>query len=217
MLTTLCVIFIASWATFWMLTHRWTSHRRRVALIDWGRGAGFRLQACGIADLPPPLRLLSDRHPVVEFCLSGRGMKLMQIKGKVPPRREGMPAGPREAVWNVAATQLDHPWQPTGARPSSAPLSILDQFSLSSFPLLGGTERFTVFGTDSEAAAVLARSMARSLLPPDVGLLLHGQWLLLDFSGRPFDELELDRMVALARQLASKLPAPAPIGRPSGA
>jgi len=50
--------------------------------------------------------------------------------------------------------------------------------------------------------------MLRSLLPPDVGLLLHGRHLVLDFSDRPFDAIEFGRMLALADQLAARLPVP---------
>ena len=86
--------------------------------------------------------------------------------------------------------------------------SVLDSFSLSSFPLMGATERFVVFGTDSAAARLISQSMMRSLLPPDIGLLLHRRELVLDFSPRPFDAIEFDRMLALADQLAQRLPAP---------
>ena len=111
-------------------------------------------------------------------------------------------------VWNVVIKGLEAEWPPTGLRPAATARSLLDLYSLSSFPLLGTTERFVVFGTDSATAAKLSRSMARSLLPPDVALLLHGRTLSLDFSERPFDTLELDRMIALADQLAEKLPPP---------
>jgi hypothetical protein len=50
--------------------------------------------------------------------------------------------------------------------------------------------------------------MLRALTPPNVGLLLHGQRLILDFSHRPFDEIELTRMTSLAEQLVAHLPAP---------
>ncbi|MEA2707785.1 MAG: hypothetical protein QOF78_386, partial [Phycisphaerales bacterium] len=94
----------------------------------------------------------------------------------------------------------------TGLRPANQPASLLDQFSLSSYPRMGETDRFIVFGTDSAAARALSKSHARALLPPDVGLLLHGRHVVLDFSTRPFDGIELGRMVALAEQLVQHLP-----------
>ena len=50
--------------------------------------------------------------------------------------------------------------------------------------------------------------MLRSLLPADVGLLLIGRQLLLDFSDRPFDSIEFGRMMSLTDQLVKHLPAP---------
>jgi hypothetical protein len=52
----------------------------------------------------------------------------------------------------------------------------------------------------------LSKSQARALLPPDIGMLLHGQYMVLDFSSRPFDGIELGRMVALAEQLEQHIP-----------
>ena len=77
----------------------------------------------------------------------------------------------------------------------------------SSYPRMGDVARFIVFGTDSQAARMLSKSETRALLPPDIGLLLHGRHLVLDFSARPFDGIELGRMVALADQLVQHLPA----------
>ena len=63
-------------------------------------------------------------------------------------------------------------------------------------------------GLDPAAARRLYRSHLRALLPPDVGLLLHGEHLVLDFSARHFDALELSRMLALADQIVAHVPAP---------
>ena len=46
------------------------------------------------------------------------------------------------------------------------------------------------------------------MVPPDVGVLVQGDVLVLDFSARPFDDLEFNRMSALADQLAQKLTKP---------
>ncbi len=96
--------------------------------------------------------------------------------------------------------------RPTGLRPTHARRSILDLFSLSSYPALGNIDRFVVYGTDAQAAGSLSKSQARALLPPDVGLLLDDGWMMLDFSERPFDPIEFDRMTALAEQLVAHLP-----------
>ena len=45
--------------------------------------------------------------------------------------------------------------------------------------------------------------MLMALLPHDLGLVLQGRRLILDFSTRPFDGIELSRIVALVEQLAA--------------
>lgn len=117
------------------------------------------------------------------------------------------PVGPPRVEWRLLIRQLETTWYPTGARPVAARRpSLLDLYSLSSFPLLGNAERFVIYGTDSAAARALGRSSARALLPPDVGLLLHGRYLVLDFSDRPFDAVEFNRMLAVADQVVAHLP-----------
>jgi hypothetical protein len=111
-------------------------------------------------------------------------------------------------MWNILIREIETPWPPTGLRPTSADSSALDLFSLTSFPLLGASERFVIYGTASKAAASLTRSSARGLLPPDVGMLLHGRRLMLDFSDRPFDTVEFDRMIAVAEQIVGHMPSP---------
>ncbi len=80
----------------------------------------------------------------------------------------------RAGTWNLLIREIDIDWPPTGLRPVSATTSALDLFSLTSFPLLGASDRFVLYGTGSQAAAALSRSAARGLLPADIGLLLHG-------------------------------------------
>ena len=67
------------------------------------------------------------------------------------------------------------------------------------------TERFVVFGSESCAAKALAESSAPALLPPDIALIATGTYLILDFSTRHFDEIEFERLIDLARQLAPRL------------
>ena len=111
-------------------------------------------------------------------------------------------------AWNLIIRELQVCWRPTGLRPTLTASSLLDLFSLSSFPYMGAQERFVIFGGQTSAARRLSASSARSLLPPDVGLLLHGRHLVLDFSARPFDTIEFSRMVGLADQIAGRLPPP---------
>src|SRR5205807_968818 len=90
---------------------------------------------------------------------------------------------------------------PTAIRPTSASSSVIDLFSLAPFPLLPISERYALLGTDAAQARRIASADIAGLLPPNVGLLLHGPDLVLDFSPRPFDRLEFTRMLALADQM----------------
>ena len=58
-----------------------------------------------------------------------------------------------------------------------------------------------VFAIDSKDARLMAASPARGLLPADIGLIVHGPYITLDFSVRPFDAIEFDRMLAVMEQL----------------
>ena len=84
---------------------------------------------------------------------------------------------------------------------------MFDLFALKRFASLLPPDRLVAFGTDSAAARRLALSKIPALLPPDLAVVLHGSFLILDFSSRPFDTIELTRMAALVDQLAAKLPA----------
>lgn len=209
-LVTLFVILAASAAMFWGLVRRWESHRQWLALAEWAKQNG--MQSCGgdPAHLPPPLDALASRQPVIRLCIGSDLTTLMQFQTTPPAQQPGgLPVASGPAIWNVLLRKLESPpWRATGLRPAATGASLLDLFPLAGFPQLAGTERFTVFGADSADARALADSMIRSLLPPDVGLLLLGGHLVLDFSDRPFDEIELDRMLALAEQVVEKLPSP---------
>jgi hypothetical protein len=193
-------------AMFAILVRRWESHRPRFALEDWGAEHGFKLQPLPIAHPPAPLAALRVQQFEVRQCLTGDGKTLIEFQTEAVRQPDGRPGITGNVVWRVLIQQLGSSWHPTGLRPAEARSSLLDLISLSSFPLLGPTERFIVFGTDSIAARALSASMTRSLLPPDIGLLLYGNHLLIDFSDRPFDQIEFNRMLSLAEQVGSKLP-----------
>ena len=183
------LILAASAMMFRVLAERSTSHRQRVSLAEWGRDEGFRVRI-NPPDRPEPFDLLSGTGLGVRVALTNRGaiVSLVQI-----------------GTWHVLIHRMKSPWKPSGLRPATAGSSIVDLFSLSSFPLMGPSERFLLFSVDPDAARSLSASSARALLPPDIGLLLHGQWLVLDFSSRPFDVVELNRMRAVADQLTRHL------------
>jgi hypothetical protein len=197
LLLILVLITCASAAVFAWQVRRWTTHQGWRALLDWSRERGFDLSRPE-SPAPEPFDRIAGARVITK--LQSDKTRVMQL--------HVAPGGGVEATrWHVMVRQLtSSPWPTTGLRPATAPASLLDQFSLSSYPRMGDTARFVVFGTDSQGARILSKSQARALLPPDVGLLLHGQHLVLDFSSRPFDGIELGRMVALADQLVQHLP-----------
>jgi len=201
-LVVLVAVLALSVLMFVALTRRWTSSRMWVSISDWARARGFRasVQDC---PAPPPLDALKGTQLLSQVCVSDGKSSLMRLEVLGETSKEGSPT-----KWHVLVREIEPSWQPTALRPATAPSSLLDLFSLTSFPLMGETQRFVVFGTDSAPARRLSKSRARALLPPDVGLLLHGQRMILDFSQRPFDEIEFDRMIALSEQLVGNLPAP---------
>jgi hypothetical protein len=209
-LLTLVVALAASIAVFFELARRWSSHRRWIVFQEWAQNHRFKLRPLERADLPPPIASLESTQPVAELSLSDDRTTLLQLQTDTTP---GSRKPERAARWNILARKLDPQasWPPTGLRPVSSAVhsSLIDLFNLSSFPSLSDTERFVVFGTETSAARALSQSMARALVPADIGLLLHGQYLLLDFSARHFDTIEFGRMLALAEQVAQHVTTPA--------
>jgi hypothetical protein len=235
-LLVLVLVLGVSVLMFWILVRRATSHRMWVGLAEWGREAGFALGCHGDGTLPRPFNALPPgpevSRPAVRLCLSNRRMKLVQFGPAESPFAATPPldyataepdasfdaadvarrgAVKRATAWNVLIRRIEATWPPSALRPAAlAPgeTGVLDLFSLASFPTLLRPERFVAYGTDTAAARVLARSPVAALLPPDIGLLLHGRQLVLDFSARPFDDTEFDRMIALADSLSAHLPPP---------
>lgn len=209
-LLTILLVVATSSVTFWLLVRRLTSRRQWVALSEWARDTGFQFTRDAQGTPPAPFADLPNVRPVVLMQLSKGPTTFAQFEtgGAASGGPQSAPAPvPAALKWNLVIRQIGSNWRPTGLRPANAARAVLDLFSLSSFPTLGATERFLAYGTDSAAARAVSKSMLRSLLPADVGLLLHGPHLVLDFSGRPFDTMELSRLLALADQLATHLPA----------
>ena len=195
----LLAVLTVSVVVFNWQVRRWTKDRAWYALLDWGRRRGFTLSQV-VDDAPEPFDRLAGARIVTS--LRKAGVVVAQIETRAGTDVE-------RARWHVLVceTASGVSWAATALRPALAPTSVFDLFSLGSFPGMGESERFVIFGTDSTAARQLSSSQARALLPPDVGLLLAGTRLALDFSARPFDPIELDRMTALAEQLVRHLAA----------
>lgn len=206
-LAVLGVVLAASSVTFAVLVRRWTTQRRRVSMTEWGKQRGFELKTLEVSQLGPPLETLKKFGARPVTCLETAGTQIVQVVSDPPPRPDGRP-GAGEVVWNLLVRRIEPPRIPAGLRPAYDRHSFLDLFSLSSFPAAGGTDRFVVYAADSEAAQTFPHESLRAMVPSDVGLLVYGDAVVLDFSVRPFDDLEFNRLTALADQLARKLKEP---------
>jgi hypothetical protein len=196
-LFTLAIILAASLWVFATLVRRETRHRRAVALALWARSRDLSLQSRG----NEALAVLQQFNPKICKALSGKALTLAQIETADIPAT--VPTSKRQ--WNVILCNLNGAWPTTALRPTAHHFSLVDLFSLSSYPSLMPSERFMIFGTEARAAGLLAQSTAPALLPPDVALIVTGDRLILDFSTRHFDEIEFDRLIQLAQQLAPRL------------
>lgn len=204
-LLTLALVLGLSVAIFVALVRRWTRSRLWVDISSWARRHAYKARVD--LDVPPPPldQLLPQAELHITAAVSNATGGFFRIESIGTTATPGAPLAP--ARWHVMVRPIEIEWTPTALRPAGAASSFVDLYSLASFPLMGETQRFVVFGTDSTPARKLSKSSVRSLLPPDVGMLLTGRHLLLDFSNRPFDPIEFERMEALAASVTAHLPA----------
>jgi hypothetical protein len=188
-LCTLLVICGASLAMFVMLVRRWTTQRQWTTLCEWARLRRFRLTPRRSATTPAALAALLKAPIQVSMQLTHELVVLAQLKSD-------------QGRWNVLVRKSPAVREAAAMRPAGATLSLIDQLSLEPFPTLSVGNRFAVLGSGFGAARALSDSPARTLVPQDIGLLVVDEWVVLDFSTRPFDPIELDRMLALSQQLS---------------
>ncbi len=191
--------FAASWGMFRALDRRYTLHRRHSLLADWACERRWRFRRNRPPALPKAVLSIAVNAKAIGG-VENPDTRIIQIDTDA-----GDDATPTR--WNLLARRVRGDWAPTGLRPSGADTSFVDLFVLPAQAALSNPERFTVVGADVPAARRLAACPARGLLPADIGLMLIGDELILDFSARPFDPIAFDRMVAIADQIAAHLPA----------
>jgi hypothetical protein len=196
----LLVMFVILAASVWVFTTlvaRETRHRAELSLSSWA--AARKLRMIDVENHPPDqsaFAALAAVHPKIRRLIQNNVLRIMQVRTDDPPQIKT--ASPQ---WNLLLLRLDAKWQPTGLRPAARPISIIDLFALSSFASLAPNRNFMVFGAEPSAARALPAAALAAILPPDIGLLLHGSDMILDFTGREFDEIELSRMMDLAAEL----------------
>lgn len=184
------LLFFGSLAIFVVLERRWTTQRKWVALSDWARLRGMRMRRSG--EVPPALAGLQGAQPWVRLMFQKEGVAVLQLQTSQPEPRG----------WNVLVI-ANATWEhgPAALRPANQAVSLMDLLNLPVMPTSAGTERFLALSNESRSAKALVLSKTRALLPADVGLLRAQQWLVFDFSTRPFDPIELDRLLAIGQQI----------------
>lgn len=195
-LLTLVAIVAASSVIFWIGIRRETIHRAQHALDDWAEQNRFERMNLEFGP-PRPLDRLQDVSMRLTIGLFGHTTKFVHLR--VPPdaSTDGAPTH-----WNLAIRKLNTTSPPAGLRATDAARSILDYFKLEVSARQTATGRFTILGDDLLATRRLADGSSKALLPGDLSLLRIDEFLVLDFSGRPFDPIELTRMLAVIDQLA---------------
>lgn len=194
-LALLALIVVASSVIFALSILRETRHRARRRLDDWGERQRFAWMNVEFG-VPKPLDRLSELSMRLVMGLFNRNTQLIHVR--TPPASADDAAG----HWNLAIRHVARHSPPVGLRPRDAKQSFLDFFKLEHAPSLARNERFTLVGDDLLASRKLSDGSGRALLPADLSLLRVDEFLIIDFSSRPFDEIELGRMVDLLDQLA---------------
>jgi hypothetical protein len=211
---TLLIMLGGSIAMFALLIRRWTSRRQWLSLAEWARQRGLKLRARDLTLMPEPLVELQRVDARMRLQLAdNEGMSIVQFDTEERERAPRLAAESGDVViesassrprWNVLLRKLSngrtHP--PAALRPANLPsgASVVDLFRLTPFHSLSN-DRFAMLAIDATTAQRMANSSARALLPADVGLLLTDQYLVIDFSTRPFDPVELDRMISVSEQI----------------
>ncbi|MGH7179393.1 MAG: hypothetical protein ACREJC_18595 [Tepidisphaeraceae bacterium] len=182
------ILLLATWV-FLSLVHRTTRGRAWVALREWAGEHQMKLRSR--VNPPDALLTMTSQRAQALVLLEGERVWMARLRAD-------------SGEWHVLVRRCATEWPTVALRPVIARASVIDGIELSRSNSLS-TERFAILSADPRAGAVLAASHAAALVPPDIGLLRKGQDLLLDFSTRPFDPIELGRMTTLADQLAAMM------------
>jgi hypothetical protein len=197
-LITLGSCLMASGWIFARLVRQWTRERPRTALLEWARPRRFRVRDASTHDLPEALLQINS---TLEPRISLKNKHAVLIAFETPNAMPGRPPH----VWHVLVRRSALPHGRCGLRPAQHDRSLLDLFTLHTYPSLLPPERFVVVAHDADSGKSLAASPAGALLPADVGLLFWDDQLVLDFTHRPFDPIEFSRMLTVSDQVLQQL------------
>ncbi len=195
-LLTLIVLFLVSLTMYTLVVVRWTTRRHWVSLAEWSSEHRMKVGRITATELPPPLDRLREVGAKIRLRIGDKQTSLIQF--------QTLQVDGRPQIWNVVIRKSQRLHAPAALRPEHVDSSLIDLFDLTAFHSLS-TSRFAVMSVDIRSARQLIQSPARALLPPDIGLLVVGEQIVLDFSARPFDPVELDRMLSVMRQIVDSV------------
>jgi hypothetical protein len=214
------LMLIASVGVFVYLVRRETNRRRSSVLCDWASGQGWRRVEAS-AGLPDELLVLDavgaaslggfasrDGRWTVLQIASG-GVRVSERSGNDAGSmsvRLGDEAVAREAVsrvvWHVMMLRTESPGATTALRSTAVERSIVDLMPLVPMPGQGAGVRFIGLGTSIPHIRFMIDRYA-ALIPADLSVMRGERFWIIDFSLRPFDEVEMGRLMRLLDQLAS--------------
>jgi hypothetical protein len=191
-------IVVASVWVFLQLVWIEERDRERQRLREWCRQQRFRLMPADTR-VPAPLNELVGVTLRIEWWLSDGEVDILKIQTRphdAPPEQVGMPD-----TWHLICTSLPPMRSRVALRPDVPTPSAIDLLRVPPSELTRMSKRFDIRSDALLAARQIVDGPILGLIPGDVGLARLSNHLLLDFTSRPFDPIELSRAAALIRQL----------------
>lgn len=180
------------------LCRRHTVGRDRFAVWEWSVNHRFKRVRSGSPVGVDGLEEIEQTIRVLEHYRSRDGARsILKI-------RSLSPSGTLR-TWHVLIQEADDLTGPVGLRPIGSDASLVDLMNLPLMPRLSNETRFAVYALRATDARRVATGAIKALLPPDIGLIRSSDRLILDFTARPFDPTEFDRMLAIADQIRQVL------------
>lgn len=184
--------------SLWMfsyLVRRWTLHRRAYELEQWVAQRQLKLaKDPRHQTFPPPFDGDAGSGLSARCIIQSDAVVLLQCEMDI--------AALERRIYNLCVVPLPAATAAVALRPMTREDTIIARFRLSPAASTSN-ERFMIHGNDLSTNLRLSESMHAGMLPPDIAILIAGNRLTLDFSNRPFDPIEMDRMISLAQQLAA--------------
>jgi len=190
---TLVVCLIASLTMFVVLVRRWILHRFRYELEQWAGQQRFEIARRPAHDaLPPPFTGPEGTGLSARWIFKSKDRTIAQLI--LTPSADDI------RIYNVCIASNAITIAPVALKPTKVARTILDRFRLAPAASTS-SDRFQIMGNDLSANLRISQSVIAGIAPPDVAFLFTEGHMVLDFSSRPFDPIEFDRMLVLADQI----------------